>query len=113
MLLFLSSTLLGRVLYVDPSVEYDLIAVCDANNIPRPSAYWKLADGVDYDTTGTGYYRNYGDSVLASNLVDVNRPLLTEGVNSKGQSALAFVRSSDHRLNIVDPNTLNISTESF
>ena len=103
----------GATHYVDDGVSYYIDWTGGAwGSIPQPSAEWRLADAIDYDTTGAGVYRNYGDSTLATGLTDAVRPGLAEGILSEGQTALSFDGVNDY-LYINNSNVLDVNKEDF
>ena len=107
------SSVFGANLYVDDVSYYiDWTASGFYGTIPQPSAEWRLADGLDWDTTSAGVYRNYGDSTLATGLTDVNRPGLSESIIAPHQSAAAFDGANDY-LQIDDGSILNVSVNHF
>ncbi len=84
-----------------------------AGGLPaQPNVEWRLADGLDWDTTGAGVYRNYGSTVLATGLIDGHRPALAEGILAKDQSALTFNGTNDH-LYANDATELNPVADDF
>lgn len=64
--------------------------------IIQPSVEWRFGDGLEWDTTGSSVYRNYGDSLLTVGLTDGNRPGLTEGILAEGQSAVDLDGTNDY-----------------
>ena len=105
--------LYGATHYVDDGAVYYIDWTGGAwGSVPQPSAEWRLADGIDYDTTGAGVYRNYGDSTLATGLTDAVRPGLAEGILSEGQTALSFDGVNDY-LYINNSNVLDVNKEDF
>ena len=107
------SSVFGANLYVDDVSYYiDWTASGFYGTIPQPSAEWRLADGLDWDTTSAGVYRNYGDSTLATGLTDVSQPGLSESIIAPHQSAAAFDGANDY-LQIDDGSILNVSVNHF
>jgi len=107
------SSVFGANLYVDDVSYYiDWTASGFYGTIPQPSAEWRLADGLDWDTTSAGVYRNYGDSTLATGLTDVSQPGLSESIIAPHQSAAAFDGVNDY-LQIDDGSILNVSVNHF
>jgi hypothetical protein len=77
-----------------------------------PTVEWRLADGLDYDTTGAAAYRNYGAFLLVTNLTDGNRPGLSEGPLRSGQSSLEFDGVNDY-LQVNDVTVLDCNNEDL
>ncbi len=80
--------------------------------IVQPTVEWRFADGLDWDTTGSGVYRNYGSGSLSTGLLDSNQPGLTEGVSSEGQSAIEFDGVND-MLSAGDESLFDVGTGDF
>jgi len=78
--LMLALLITASTLYVDDDVSYYIDWTDSDWAYLQPSVEWRLADGLDWDTTGAGEYRNYGSLDLATELTDVNQPGLTEGI---------------------------------
>lgn len=98
--------------YVDDDAEYYIDWTDQDWSYLQPDAEWRFADGLDWDTTGAGVYRNFGSATLSTGLTDVNRPGLSEGILSKWQTGLSFDGVNDH-LYINDNSVLDTDEDDL
>ncbi len=82
------------------------------HGVPEPAAEWYLADGLDWDTTAAGIYRNTGSDALTSGLSDGAQPGLAEGMQAGGQRALSFDGVNDY-LTAGDDALFDFGTSDF
>ena len=100
-------------IYADVNVDYTIEwSSGSAHSIVAPVAEWRFADGLDWDSTGSGIYRDYGSVALAVGLQDGNQPGLGEGVVSAGQSSLIFDGINDF-LTAGDDTLFDFKREDF
>lgn len=113
LLLMICTLALGSTVYVDDGPVYHIDWSGGAwGTIVQPTVEWRLAEGIDWDTTGAGIYRNYGSGSLATGLTDGTQPGLTEGILAEGQTALDFDGVNDY-LYINSSSVLDLDRQDF
>lgn len=112
LLMLLTGYVIGATRYIDDDAVYYIDWTDEDWSYLQPSVEWRFADGIDWDTTGAGVYRNYGSMTLGTGLTDVNQPGLTEGIMSPDQAAVHFDGIND-RLRVNDLDLLGFDESSF
>jgi len=83
-----------------------------SNGLPaQPTAEWRFADGLGYDTSG-GVFVNHGSLSLPTGLAILNAPSFAESPLAPHQSALQF-NGSTNRLGIDDATVLDCNSEAL